>query len=221
MGKLLREIHSWAYNEVVKVCNQLKLERPHQLDNFYVNFRDYANQNTEVLIEIEKRKKLVALSSPKLIFIACGQRTEKEKALGKEIEALVNSKDNLYAFLAESAHDLNSLTTNIFESLNKCSGFIAVMHKRDKKENTNKFSSSVWINQEIAIASFLRHTQHRNILVLIFEETGIQRKGVLEYLHANPISFTKDKEVLDEVRRWLENTQFIGTEKSGRKGHSL
>lgn len=89
----------------------------------------------------------------KLIFIACGQRNKKEICLGKAIEILVDSKPNFEAFLAESAHDLDSLTSNIFKNLNKSSGLIAVMHKRDLVKNTSKFTSSVWINQEIAITS--------------------------------------------------------------------
>lgn len=160
--------------------------------------------------------------SRKLIFIACGQRTEKEKAMGSKLEVFINNCSDLRAFLAESAHDLSSLTSNIFENLNKCSGFIAILHKRNNYSR-DIFSSSVWINQEIAIASFLRHTHNRNIPVLIFEEKDILREGVLEYLHTNPIPFINEQEVLDRVRQWVESTAFSTIQKSefNLDAHSL
>lgn len=142
-----------------------------------------------------------------MIFVACGQKEQREISLGKKIQELINKKEDFKAFLAESAHDLDSLTSSIFRNLSICSGFIAVLHSRGKKED-GKPATSMWINQEIAIASFIRHIEGRKIPVSIFKEKGIEEEGVLEYIHANPIPFERDEEILSHIESWLAPAQF-------------
>lgn len=148
------------------------------------------------------------MEEKKLIFVACGQKEEKEINLGKKIEELINKKEDFEAFLAESAHDLDSLTSNIFKNLNICSGFIAILHVRGKKEN-GEFLTSLWINQEIGIASFVRHIEGKEIPVIIFKEKGIEDDGILKYIHANPIEFEKDEEILSQIEKWLSPSKFM------------
>lgn len=148
------------------------------------------------------------MEEKKLIFVACGQKEEKEINLGKKIEELINKEEDFEAFLAESAHDLNSLTSSIFKNLNICSGFIAILHSRGKKEN-KELLTSLWINQEIAIASFIRHIEGKEIPVIIFKEKGIEEEGILKYIHANPIPFEKDEEVLSQIDKWLSPSKFM------------
>lgn len=148
----------------------------------------------------------------KIIFIACGQRENREKELGKRIVALIESRGNFKPFLAEVAHSFNALTSEIFENLNHCVGFIAILHRREKIEESNIFRSSVWINQEIAIASFLRLRDKRDIPVRIFieskENTNVKTEGVLEYIMANSIPFSKDEEVVEKINEWMDKTIF-------------
>ncbi|MEW6009329.1 MAG: hypothetical protein AB1629_06830 [Candidatus Omnitrophota bacterium] len=149
------------------------------------------------------------MANEKIIFVACGQLEEHEINIGKKIKDKIDSKKGFKAFLAETEHDLDSLTSNIFHNLNICSGFIAVLHKRgfsDKKEAI----TSIWINQEIAIASFIQHELKRKIPVLIFKENGIGvDKGVLHFLHVNPLIFSQAEEILSCIDDWLSSDGFI------------
>jgi hypothetical protein len=90
------------------------------------------------------------------IFISCGQFTEPEKTLGKEIVRMVEGVTSLTAFFAEQVHDLNGLNDNILNGLRNCAGFIAVIHPRGKivrPDGSSHVRASVWIEQEIAIAA--------------------------------------------------------------------
>lgn len=149
----------------------------------------------------------------KVIFIACGQREEREKELGEKISALVESYDNLKPFLAEDTHSFNALTSEIFENLNRCSGFIAILHQREKyNENPKLCNSSLWINQEIAIAAFLSLRDKKDVPVRVFIESSndinVKIEGVLQYIIVNSIQFSKDEEVIKMVKEWLDKTKF-------------
>lgn len=154
----------------------------------------------------------------KIIFVACGQRNDKEKELGKKIAELIDSRGDFKPFLAEDTHSFNALTSEIFENLNNCAGFIAILHKRENIDTGNTFRSSVWINQEIAILSFLRFRDKRDIPFRIFieskEDANVRLEGVLEYIMANPIGFASDAEVIEQVKEWLNKTAFSTKKKS-------
>ena len=64
----------------------------------------------------------------KTIFISCGQFTDAEKRLGKQIAELVKSSTNLEPFFAEQVQDLNGLDANILRALHECVAFIVVLH---------------------------------------------------------------------------------------------
>ncbi len=63
--------------------------------------------------------------------------------------------------------------------------------------------ASVWIEQEIAIASFMEHTLQKKLNVACFIQEKIEKEGVREYLHLNPIIFSSDDEVLSKLQEQL------------------
>jgi hypothetical protein len=136
-----------------------------------------------------------------LIFIACGQLEDREKILGKKIKDYFERK-KVAAFFAETENDLESLNTHIFQNLNKCVGFIGILHKR-----TGKHETSVWINQEVAIAAFINSTQ-RKLPALILYENGTEEAGLIKYTIANPLRFSSDEEVLEHIYKWIANKDF-------------
>lgn len=149
----------------------------------------------------------------KIIFIACGQREDKEKKLGNEISVLVSSYKDLKPFLAEDTHSFEGLTAQIYNNLNKCSGFIAILHKRERcNKEDNFFRSSLWINQEIAIASFLVLRDKKDIPLRVFiesdENSNVKIEGVLEHIMVNPIPFAQDTEIIQTLKKWLGETKF-------------
>ena len=139
------------------------------------------------------------------VFVSCGQYTDSEKALGKEIVRIVRAITGLEAFFAEEVQDLNGLQTNILEALRDCFGLITVMHPRGKivrPEGPTQIRASVWIEQEIAIAAYIQQT--RRLPVIAFEHKDIGREGIRELLHLNPVKFTNDSEVLDALTKRLQ-----------------
>ena len=115
----------------------------------------------------------------KRVFISCGQYAQSEKALGKEICALITELTSFEPYFAENQTSLDGLTQNIFRALNDCVGLIAVMHHRGAVSTPDGdiVRGSVWIEQEVAIAAFLQQVVERDLRVRVYIEKGIQRKA--------------------------------------------
>jgi|GEM_PF-5315626 len=142
-----------------------------------------------------------------LIFIACGQAEEREKTLGIKVKKYL-SKRGFNAFFAEKENDLSSLTSHIFHNLHNCAGFIGILHKR-----SGNYETSVWINQEVAIAAFI-HSQLRKVPSLILYEEGIAEEGLIKYTIANPLRFNSDGQALGHIYAWIVGKDFGSEPKS-------
>jgi hypothetical protein len=143
---------------------------------------------------------------PKIIFISCGQYTATEKRLGKQMSEMVRDLTDCEPFFAEDVHDLNGLDANILSALHDCVGFITVMHPRGeiKRPDGSKFvRGSVWIEQEIAIATYIQRTEKRTLPVIAFKHSSVGREGIRDFLHVNPIDFTDESEILTQLPKYL------------------
>lgn len=142
-----------------------------------------------------------------IVFISCGQFTEAEKNLGKNIAELVDSL-GLQPFFAENVQDLDSLDANILCALRDCAAFITVLHPRGKimrPDGSTVERASVWIEQEIAIAAYIKRVENRDIPLIAFAHESVSREGIREFLHINPISFKTEAEVLVKLPARLKN----------------
>src|SRR5256885_10452915 len=141
----------------------------------------------------------IALTMRGTIFISCGQFTDAEKRLGKQISTMVKSLTGLTPFFAESVQDLNGLDANILEALRSCVAFITVLHPRGqikRPEGSMLVRASVWIEQEIAIATYIRRVEKRQLPIIAFRHKSVGLEGIRSLLHLNPIEFTDESEVL-------------------------
>jgi hypothetical protein len=148
--------------------------------------------------------------SNSLIFVSCGQVTASEKALGNSIRDTIDNETQFRAYFAENQMDLEGLTSHIFRNLYECDGLITVTHPRGLVTGLGgktRNRASVWIEQEIAIASFMRHVLKRNIQVAVFMHSDVAIEGVREKLLLNPIRFARDEEVLPHVRKIVRGWQ--------------
>lgn len=143
------------------------------------------------------------------VFVSCGQFTLAERRLGGQICELVRKTTDLDAFFAQDVQDLNGLDSNILEALRNCAGFITVMHPRGEIErpgSSKRIRASVWIEQEIAVATYIQRVEKRPLPVIAFVHRSIGREGIRELLHLNPIPFTEESEVLAALpgllKRW-------------------
>jgi hypothetical protein len=149
----------------------------------------------------------IALMSERTIFISCGQYTQDEKALGKAIVRMVNDIPGLEAYFAEEVQDLNGLDSNILAKLHECAAFITVMHPRgqmNRPEGHTLTRASVWIEQEIAIATYIRQMENRPLPVIAFKHSSVGLEGIRTLLQLNPVEFTHESEVLAALPALLE-----------------
>jgi len=156
------------------------------------------------------------MSKP-FVFISCGQFTPEEKRLGLHIAHMVRTLTGLEAFFAEQVQDLNGLDTNILSALRDCVGFIAVLHPRgtiERPDSAPIVRASVWIEQEIAIATYIQRVEKRDLPIIAFKHKDVGREGLREFLHLNPIEFTNEGAVLfalpERLLQWKSLAQSGG-----------
>jgi hypothetical protein len=145
--------------------------------------------------------------SDQYIFISCGQFTEAEKSLGKQIASMVRELTGFQPFFAEEVQDLNGLDTNILNALRECVAFITVLHPRGEITRPDKSvltRASVWIEQEIAIATYIQRAEERPLPIIAFKHVSVGREGIRDLLQLNPIEFTDEAEVLAALPAHLE-----------------
>ena len=147
------------------------------------------------------------MTNRSIIFVSCGQFTAEERALGKAIVKLVDSIPGMKAYFAEEVQDLNGLDSNILSKLRECDGFITVMHPRgdiNRPDGSVFTRASVWIEQEIAIATYIRQIEKRPIPVIAFKHRSVGLEGIRNLIQLNPVEFSDETEVLAALPAVLE-----------------
>lgn len=141
-----------------------------------------------------------------LVFISCGQVTERERSLGMAAAELVCELTPYEPYFAENQSSLEAVTKNILEALNHSVGLIAIMHPRGSLTFAGRdlrTRASVWIEQEIAIAAFMVQVLGRPLRVAAYIHKDIAREGMRAELQLNPVGFRKDEEVIAHLRQIL------------------
>ena len=143
------------------------------------------------------------------IFISCGQFTEAEKRLGRDIAELVKKLTSFESFFAEEVQDLSGLDSNILNALRDCVGFITVLHPRGVIVRPEHIRASVWIEQEIAIATYIQRVEKRSLPIIAFKHVSVGREGIRDLLQLNPIEFANEADVLAALPARLEKWKFL------------
>lgn len=141
-----------------------------------------------------------------LIFISCGQYDQAERNLGEEIAEIVR-KSGFTPFFAQDVQDLNGLDTNILNALRDCVGFITVLHPRGeitRPDNSTLTRASVWIEQEIAIVTYIQRVEGRQIPTIAFKHESVDREGIRDVIQLNPINFKHESEIVVTLRERLK-----------------
>lgn len=172
-----------------------------------IRLRRLEHHKTRLMSQNQDQKESYTKNQRGLVFLSCGQLTPEEKALGQQVKKLIETQAKLEVYFAEDQSTLRGLTDHILGALNRCVGFVGIMHPRGNVTTpTGTFErASLWIEQEIAIAAFIEHVLNRRIEVQLYMHKGIKREGLRDKLLLNVIEFTTDAEVLEHVkasRRW-------------------
>lgn len=141
------------------------------------------------------------------VFISCGQRTEREKNIGLEVDRYFLQR-GFETYFAKKVHSPKALTEHIFANLKESEYFVFIDFKRERikscklrleKKKTDKFRGSLFVNQEIAIATFLE------LEGIGFLEKGVKREGILNYLIFNARPFKDGTEIIAELKKETSN----------------
>jgi hypothetical protein len=138
----------------------------------------------------------------KFVFISCGQGAEAR--LGKDIAGLVKEITGLESFFAENVQELNSLYSNILEALHACVAVVAVLHPRGTVQPSGLTRASVWVEQEIAIAAYIRTFEKADLPIIAFKHDSVCLEGIRSLIHLNPTPFQNDNEILPVLRERLK-----------------
>jgi hypothetical protein len=148
-----------------------------------------------------------------LVFVSCGQSTEAERQLGRNICALIRElRPDVEPYFADNQSTVEGLSNNILKALHRAAGFVCVMHRRgtiDTPEKGTVIRGSVWVEQEIAITAFITHVLGRSIPMYFYKEMGISLEGIRSVLLMNPrVEFTENSQVLADLTEALAAAPF-------------
>lgn len=160
----------------------------------------------------------------KTVFISCGQYTDEEKELGKRVSDLVTNNTAFEGYFAQAQTTLETLSENILRRLYESVGLILIMHHRGKIEGRNTIRASVWIEQEIAIATLMQQVLGRPLHVALFIQRGIVLEGIRQQIQLNAVEFTSGDEVIARLRKILPTWReplYIGDEERQKMADSV
>jgi len=131
------------------------------------------------------------------VFISCGQRNKRERKIGAAIKNYFEER-KFEAYFAAHTHCSDALTENIFKFLRKSEYFVFIDFKREKRKK-GKSRGSLFVNQEIAIATFLGLTG------IGFHERGVRREGILDYHIYQPFPFKTKADIILTLEKETEH----------------
>ena len=135
--------------------------------------------------------------SDRLIFVSCGQLTPAEKQLGRRVQATIDSHEGFKAYFADTVQSLASLGNHVFDALRRCAGAVVFLHVRGDG------SSSMWINQELAVLAYRQFSESAEIPIMVFKEDSVRLEGAMSAFIVNAKPLADEEAVTAEVRRWL------------------
>jgi hypothetical protein len=139
----------------------------------------------------------------KTVFISCGQYAPEERELGKQVCEMVAKCTSFTGYFAENQTTLKALSENVLRRLHESVGLIVIMHHRGKIEGRDITRASVWIEQEVAIATLMEQILRRPLHVALFVQRGTAIEGIRQQLQLNAVPFTTGEEVIARLRELL------------------
>src|SRR5712692_674027 len=146
----------------------------------------------------------------RIVFVSCGQLTEPERNLGRDVAEIIEGH-GMRPFFAQDVHSTGDLNSEVFKAIQTCDAFLGILQKRGVVTFGGYAPverASVWIQQEIATFCYRMFLEERSLPIRIFSERGVRREGVMEIAVVNPIEFDGPEEILAEVDKWLRSREF-------------
>src|ERR1022692_1901480 len=140
----------------------------------------------------------------RLIFVSCGQLTPAEKQLGARVKGAIDSHEGFESYLAAEVQNLAALGNHVFEALRRCAGAVVLLHARGDG------SSSMWINQELAVLAYRQFFESAEIPIIVFKEDSVRLEGAMSTFIVNAKPLGDEGAVIAEVRHWLTEKAAMG-----------
>lgn len=152
------------------------------------------------------------MSNEAQIFLSCGQNPDfGEPPFFELVEQKIKSL-GFDCYVAAHKQSPRSIRENVFKQLEESDYFVFIDFKREEmKDKAGNVISrgSLFSNQELALASFLE------MEIMLFQEDGVQRDGMLNAIQGNATSFSDRNKLPDliagEIRRRQWTTQTRNT----------
>ena len=145
------------------------------------------------------------------VFISCGQWSDSEKNVGRALAVAVQDAfPGVKGYFAQNVNSLRGLQRNIFEAIDSCVGFVAVIHPRGEVRGGSKKTvrGSVWVEQEIAVTSFLVERLERDIPIVVFVHRSVSIEGLRSLVQLNE-PFTEDAEIVPRFLELIAGREFV------------
>jgi hypothetical protein len=127
-------------------------------------------------------------------------------------------------YFAQNQTTPKTLSENVLRRLYESVGLIVIMHHRGKIAGRDVIRASVWIEQEIAMATLMEQVLGRPLHVALFIQHGIAIEGIRQQIQLNPIEFTDNDEVIARLREILPNWTkplYVGDEERRKMADSV
>ena len=140
-----------------------------------------------------------------LVFLSCGQRAG-EREIAKQIKQIIETEFGMNCYNADLVQGFDDVMS-ITDQLSKADYYLFIDFKRTVTTD-DQIPISVFSHQEFALARAWGIDE-----VIAFQEQGLKSYGMLRYVLAHPIIFTREnllEKIRDEVRkRWKKITRVI------------
>jgi hypothetical protein len=130
-----------------------------------------------------------------LVFLSCGQR-DGEREIAREIKRVIETEFGMDCYNADSVQGFDDVMC-ITEHLSKADYYLFIDFKREITKE-NPIPISVFAHQEFALARAWGITES-----IAFQEQGLKSCGILAYVLAHPISFTREN-LLEKIREEID-----------------
>lgn len=144
---------------------------------------------------------------PGKIFLSCGQASEEERKVAKEIKDwLEDPTQGFKVYIAIEAQSINDINNEIIQNLEDSDYFIFIDFKREqviKPNGKEIFRGSLFTNQELALAYWLDFEK-----ALFLQQEGIELEGMSRYLLSNAEKFVELNEILAKVKTQIKKREW-------------
>jgi len=139
-------------------------------------------------------------NGPARVFLSCGQRDQRgETSIAQKIAKELQPEFQTY--IAKGERTLEGLKENIFRRLAMSDYFLFVDFRREQLANLDVCRGSVFCQQELALASFLR------LPALGFRQRGLEQlPGVMQAIQMNCEEFGGARGLPKQIRRRVTET---------------